>query len=117
MKVQRVTFLVFLISPLLAQRPEFDPDIFKTPPAQYRGHAMWNFPLTTLNENYIVSGIEEMSRLNYGGFFIEPGGGPTTGLSDAYVKLFRRSQSDNRGVVFLSDGPWVCRYCIAGAPT
>ena len=35
---------------------------------------MWNFPLNTLNEKYVVSGIEEMAKLNYGGFFIEAGG-------------------------------------------
>src|SRR6476620_5673877 len=82
---------------------QFDHAVFKSPPAQYRGHAMWSFPLSTLNENYIVSGIREMARLNYGGFFIEAGGGPTTGLSEAYVKLFRRGQTDDRGVAFLSD--------------
>ena len=36
---------------------QFDPAIFKSPPAQYRGHAMWSFPLSTLNEDYVVSGI------------------------------------------------------------
>src|SRR5215475_11027428 len=82
---------------------QFDPAVFKSPPAQYRGHAMWSFPLSTLNENYVISGIREMAKLNYGGFFIEAGGGPTTGLSDAYIKLFRRGQTDDRGVAFLSD--------------
>lgn len=103
MKIQNLTIVVFLVTPLLAQRSDFDAAVFKTPPAEFRGHAMWNFPLTTLDEKFIVSGIDEMAKLNYGGFFIEPGGGPTTGLSDAYVKLFRRGQTDNRGVVFLSD--------------
>ncbi len=86
--------LLFLTTPLLAQ---FDPAAFQSPPAEFRGHAMWSLPLTTLNESYITSGIEEMAKLNYGGFFIEAGGGPTTGLSDAYIKLFRRGQTDNRG--------------------
>lgn len=95
--------LVFLLAPLLAQTADFDSAVFKTPPVQYRGHAMWSFPLSTLNENYVISGIDEMAKLNYGGFFIEPGGGPTTGLSDAYIKLFRRGQTDDKGVVFLSD--------------
>src|SRR6266446_1407994 len=81
---------------------QFDAAVFKSPPAQYRGHAMWSFPLSTLNETSIVSGIQEMAKLNYGGFFIEAGGGPTTGLSDAYLKMFRRPQND-KGVVFLSD--------------
>jgi hypothetical protein len=80
----------------------FDPGIFKAPQARYRGHAMWNFNLTTLNEEAVRSGIQEMAKLNYGGFFIEASGGPTTGLSDAYLAMFRRPPSD-KGVVFLSD--------------
>lgn len=82
---------------------DFDPAIFLHPPAKYRGHAMWNFNLTTLNENGVVSGIEELAKLNYGGFFIEAGGGPTTGLSQAYLKMFPRRRSSDQGVVFLSD--------------
>ena len=97
--LRSVIALLFAASCAFAQ---FDPAVFKSPPAQYRGHAMWSFPLSTLNENYIVSGIREMAKLNYGGFFIEAGGGPTTGLSEAYLKLFRRPQN-NQGVVFLSD--------------
>src|SRR5437868_434905 len=81
---------------------QFDAAVFKSPPAQYRGHAMWSFPLSNLSENYVVSGIREMARLNYGGFFIEAGGGPTMGLSEAYLKMFRRPQN-NQGVVFLID--------------
>jgi hypothetical protein len=98
--MRKLAFLMFLATPLLAQ---FDPVTFQSPPVQYRGHAMWSFPLSTLSESYITSGIEEMAKLNYGGFFIEPGGGPTTGLSDQYIKLFRRGQADSRGVVYLSD--------------
>lgn len=87
-----------------AQEPRaaFDPAIFQSPPAEYRGHAMWNFNLTTLNEGAVVAGIQEMAKLNYGGFFIEAGGGPTTGLSQAYMAAFRR-QPSSQGVVFLSD--------------
>ncbi len=70
-----------------AADPAFDPAIFKTPPARYRGHAMWNFNLTTLNEKDVVSGIQDMAKLNYGGFFIEAGGRPQPG----------------QGVPFLSD--------------
>jgi hypothetical protein len=32
--------------------------------ARYRGHAMRNFNLTTLNEKDVVSGIQEMAKLN-----------------------------------------------------
>ena len=97
--LRSVIALLFAAASAFAQ---FDPAVFKSPPPQYRGKAMWSFPLSTLNENYIVSGIGEMAKLNYGGFFIEAGGGPTTGLSEAYLKLFRRPQN-NQGVVFLSD--------------
>src|ERR1700683_3299838 len=72
---------------------DFDPAFFLSPPAQYRGHAMWNFNLTTLNENDVISGIQEMARLNYGGFFIEAGGRPQGGkvdfLSPEYFKFYR----------------------------
>src|ERR1700691_1947371 len=67
---------------------DFNPKIFEAPPAMYRGHAMWNFNLTTLNEHDVIAGIQDMAKLNYGGFFIEAGGGPSTGLSDAYLKTF-----------------------------
>src|SRR5580698_122379 len=82
---------------------DFNPKIFEAPPATYRGHAMWNFNLTTLNEHDIVAGIQEIAKLNYGGFFIEAGGGPSTGLSDAYLKTFGRRRLSDHGVVFLSD--------------
>jgi hypothetical protein len=58
---QTLALLMFLLAPLLAQTADFDSAVFKTPPAQYRGHAMWSFPLSTLNENYVISGIDEMA--------------------------------------------------------
>jgi hypothetical protein len=73
----------------------FDPAIFKAPPAAYRGHAMWSFPLNTLNDKYVVDGIQEIARLNYGGFFIEAGGMRPGGpaplvpfLSPEYFRLY-----------------------------
>ena len=88
--------MVLLAAGLSAQTaaPQFDPAIFKAPPAEYRGHAMWNFNLPTLNENAVVSGIQEMAKLNYGGFFIEAGGRPQPGqgvafLSDEYFRLYK----------------------------
>jgi hypothetical protein len=74
--------------------PSFDAAIFKAPPARYRGHAMWNFNLVTLNEKDVISGIQEMARLNYGGFFIEAGGRPQPGqgipfLSDDYFRFYK----------------------------
>jgi hypothetical protein len=63
---------------------------------------MWRFNLTTLNEKAVIDGIAEMAKLNYGGFFIEASGGPTTGLSEAYLQAFRRPPS-SQGVVFGSE--------------
>lgn len=87
---------VFLAAALNAQSAgnPFDPAVFKAPPAEYRGHAMWNFNLSTLNEDAVVSGIREMARLNYGGFFIEAGGRPQPGqgvafLSDEYFRFYK----------------------------
>jgi hypothetical protein len=93
----RLAISVFLaVAGLSAQNAanQFDPAIFKAPPAEYRGHAMWNFNLTSLNENAIVSGIQEMAKLNYGGFFIEAGGRPQPGqgvafLSDEYFRFYK----------------------------
>src|SRR5579859_1099881 len=87
----KVTLVLFLAGAALAQ--DFDPRIFQAPPAKYRGHAMWNFNLSSLNEKDIVLGIEEMARLNYGGFFIEAGGRPQPGqgvpfLSDEYFRFY-----------------------------
>jgi hypothetical protein len=89
-------FALFLAGAALAQnqQADFDPKVFQSPPAKYRGHAMWNFNLTTLNEKDVISGIEEMARLNYGGFFIEAGGRPQPGqgvafLSDEYFRFYK----------------------------
>jgi hypothetical protein len=93
----RFAWLALIVAPLCAQVKEFDPGVFKAPPARYRGHAMWSFPLSTMDEKYIVSGIDEMAKLNYGGFFIEAGGGPTPTqpgpgipfLSDEYFRMYK----------------------------
>jgi hypothetical protein len=76
-----------------------DPAIFKSPPATYRGHAMWNFNLNTLDENSVITGIQEMARLNYGGFFIEAGGQPQNGrgaefLSDEYFRYYKLAMEE-----------------------
>jgi hypothetical protein len=75
----------------------FDPAIFKNPPARYRGHAMWNFNLTNLSEDSVVSGIQEMAKLNYGGFFIEAGGRGNVKvpfLSDEYFRLYKLAMEE-----------------------
>ena len=95
--MSRLTISVLLLAGGLSAQNganPFDPAIFKAPPAQYRGHAMWNFNLATLNEKAVISGIQEMAKLNYGGFFIEAGGRPQPGqgvafLSDEYFRYYK----------------------------
>ena len=89
---RRLAMFALPVAALLAQSNAFDPAIFKAPPAMYRGHAMWNFNLSTLNEASVVSGIQEMAKLNYGGFFIEAGGRNNQGvvfLSDEYFRFYK----------------------------
>lgn len=94
MSYRSIVLSVLLALPAVWAQGDFDPAIFQSPPAQYRGHAMWNFNLGTLNEKDVVSGIDEMAKLNYGGFFIEAGGRPQNGhgvafLSDDYFKYYK----------------------------
>jgi hypothetical protein len=66
---------------------------------------MWGygqFNLSTLSEEHIVSGVEVMAKRNMGGFAPEPGGGPTTGLPEEYLRATRR-QPSSTGVGYLSE--------------
>ncbi len=90
----------------------FDPAIFKAPPAEYRGHAMWNFNLGTLNESAVISGIDEMATLNYGGLFFEAGGRPQPGkgvtfLSEEYFRFYNlaleQAKKDGLEVILYDD--------------
>jgi hypothetical protein len=94
-------FTGLLAAALTAQNAgnSLDPAIFKAPPAEYRGHAMWNFNLAALNENAVVAGIQEMAKLNYGGFFIEVGGRPQPGqgvafLSSEYFRFYKLAMEE-----------------------
>src|SRR5690242_20889791 len=92
---RRDVFLsTLLLASTLAAQTAFDPAIFKSPPAEYRGHAMWNFNLPTLNEKSVIAGIQDIAKLNYGGFFIEAGGRGQPGqgvpfLSDEYFRIYK----------------------------
>jgi alpha-L-rhamnosidase len=82
-----------------------DLGIFKAPPAEYRGQQMYGygmFNLSTLSEDRIIAAIQNMAKQNMGGFAPEPGGGPTTGLPEDYLKATRRTPS-SQGVVYLSE--------------
>ena len=89
-----LSFLILALPALALAQGDFDPATFQSPSAKYRGHAMWNFNLTNLNEKDVISGIDEMAKLNYGGFFIEAGGRPQPGqgvafLSDEYFRYYK----------------------------
>ncbi len=81
---------------------DFNPQIFKVPPAQYRGHAMGSINMTSDTEQSLIAEVDEAAKLNYGGLFFEPGGSTSLGLSDDYLKKFFRGSPSAKGVEFLS---------------
>ena len=110
MPVRRATLAAIVLAAAALAQP--DPAIFQHPPAAYRGHAMWSFPLNNLSEQYVVSGIQQLADLNYGGFFIEAGGiRPGTApsvpfLSPEYFRLYNLAleEAKKRGLeVILYD--------------
>jgi len=82
-----------------------DPAVFKDPPAEFRGHEMYGygqFNLSNLSVEKIRADVDTMAKRNFGGFAVEPGGGPTTGLPADYLKATGRKPS-SEGTVYLSD--------------
>src|ERR1035441_10019274 len=73
-----------------APAADFNPDTFKAPPAQYRGHAMGSINMTRDTEQSLAAEVDEAKKLNYGGLFFEPGGTTSLGLSPDYLKKFAR---------------------------
>ena len=87
-----VSLLAFIAAvPALSQSQsaaDFNPQRFKAPPAQYRGHAMGSINLTRDTPESLAAEVDQAKQLNYGGLFFEPGGSTSLGLSDAYLKAF-----------------------------
>ena len=81
---------------------DFDPQTFKAPPAQYRGHAMGSINMTRDTPESLAAEVDEAQKLNYGGLFFEPGGTTSLGLSADYLKRFARGTPGTKGVEFLS---------------
>ena len=84
----------------------FNTDIFRNPPAQYRGHAMWGFVLsdTTVTEARIISEIKKLKTDNFGGFFIWAAGGGTKNLDDTYIRRASGwSEFSKEGIEYLSE--------------
>ena len=99
----RIRALILGVSMAMLAAAQVDPALFKEPPLEFRGHPMWGFNLTNLSEEGIVTAIDEYAKkFGAGGITPEPGGGPTTGLSEAYLKASGRQRSD-KGVIYMSD--------------
>ncbi|MCL4488966.1 MAG: hypothetical protein M1570_12660 [Chloroflexi bacterium] len=93
-----------LVWPLAGASASFDSGIFKDPPAEYRGWAMWGFNLSNVQEARITSGVENLAAQHYGDFFISVSGGTGKNLDPAYVRQARpffRYTDD--GIEYLSD--------------
>jgi hypothetical protein len=76
---------------------------FKNPLPEYRGVRWLGFGLTNLSEEGVIKSIESsVQKDSWGSYLLGPGGGPTTGLSEEYLKASRRTPSD-KGEVYLSE--------------
>src|SRR5579864_6721853 len=103
MRVQFRILILGVTAAMFLDSQPLDPAQFKDPPAEFRGHPMWGFNLSNLSESAIVSAVDDYAKkYGAGGITPEPGGGPTTGLSEAYLTATRRPHSD-QGVIYLSD--------------
>jgi putative intracellular protease/amidase len=105
----RFTAFVLLAAPLFVAALQgadsgFDYAIFKTPPAEYRGRAMWGYDLSTVTEAQIVSGVQEMAKQRFGGFFVSVNGGNGRNLDPAYIQQASpHFRFTNHGIEYLSD--------------
>lgn len=68
----------------------FDPATFKDPPAEYRGHAMWEINLSKGTGDSIRSAVDNMAKDQFGGFFIGSYGGNGKNLPQAYLDAMTR---------------------------
>ena len=76
---------------------------FKEPPAEFRGICWMGFDLSNLTEDGVIARVQSsVKRDCWGSFMIESKGGPTTGLSEAYLRGSKRIPSD-KGVSYLSE--------------
>ena len=109
--IQKITHLIprciivclCMIGRIFADDSTIDYSLFKEPPAEYRGICWMGFNLSNINENRVISSIQSNKvKDSWGTFMLGPGGGPTTGLSEAYLRGSRRTPND-RGVPYLSE--------------
>jgi len=77
--------------------------LFRDPPAEYRGICWMGFNLSNLTEDGVTARVQSSAKSGlWGSFMLGPGGGPTTGLSEAYLRGSMRRPSD-QGVPYLSE--------------
>jgi hypothetical protein len=80
-----------------------DSELFKEPPAEYRGICWLHLNLSTLTEEGIINRINSsVKRDSWGSFMIESNGGSTAGLSEDYLRGSKRKASD-KGAAYLSE--------------
>src|SRR6266851_773465 len=100
-------FFVFRTSAFPNQKSdagEFEYATFKSPPAEYRGRAMWGYDLSTVTETQIVSAVRGMQEQGYGGFFVSVNNGNGANLDPAYVKQANpHLLFSDHGIEYLSD--------------
>jgi len=78
-------------------------ELFREPPREFRGVRWLGFGLSNLSDSGMIKSIQSTVKSDsWGSYLLGPGGGPTTGLSEAYLKASKRSPSD-RGVPYLSE--------------
>src|ERR1039458_4157865 len=59
---------------------------FKDSPAAFRGTTMWGYDLSSVTDEKIASGVQELARQHYGGFLIGNEGGKGGKLDPAYIE-------------------------------
>jgi hypothetical protein len=76
---------------------------FQNPPGEYRGIHWVGLNLSRVTETSIRASIQSAATNGaWGSFELGPGGGPTTGLSEAYLRGSHRA-TNNQGVPYLSE--------------
>lgn len=80
-----------------------DPALFRDPPADYRAIHWISLFLSRASEESLRAKIRSEARTGaWGSFELGPGGGPTTGLSQAYLEASHRRPS-SAGIPYLSE--------------
>ncbi|HWB86094.1 MAG TPA: glycosyl hydrolase [Bryobacteraceae bacterium] len=80
-----------------------DYSVFKEAPPQYGGVRWISFNLSNISEESVIASVKRAAESGSAGSFeIGPTRGPTTGLSEAYIRDSRR-KPDDKGVPYLSD--------------